>query len=425
LPLIEDVKGREILDSRGNPTVEVEVTVETGQKGRASVPSGASTGQYEAVEKRDKDPDRYDGKGVLEVVKSVNGEIRDAINGLEVVNQAELDGIMIDLDGTSNKARLGANGILGVSIALARAAAASMNLPLYRYLSETNPTGLPVPMMNILNGGMHSSNNVDIQEFMVMPVGFDSFSEGLRSGVEIFHELRKILSELGLNTSVGDEGGFAPDLASNEEAIELVIRAIERAGFEPGKDVVVALDIAATEWLEEEEYVFRWSSGNRLNSLDMVDHWSQWIEKYPIRSLEDPLDENDWLGWKNLTAAVASDVQLVGDDIFVTNVEKLARGVSETVANSILIKVNQIGTLTETLNTIRLARESGYRSVISHRSGETEDTFIADLAVATGVRQIKTGSASRTDRVAKYNQLLRIEESLGSSAVYPGRDLWP
>jgi len=423
--LIEDVKGREILDSRGNPTVEVEVTVETGQKGRASVPSGASTGQYEAVEKRDKDPDRYDGKGVLEVVKSVNGEIRDAINGLEVVNQAELDGIMIDLDGTSNKARLGANGILGVSIALARAAAASMNLPLYRYLSETNPTGLPVPMMNILNGGMHSSNNVDIQEFMVMPVGFDSFSEGLRSGVEIFHELRKILSELGLNTSVGDEGGFAPDLASNEEAIELVIRAIERAGFEPGKDVVVALDIAATEWLEEEEYVFRWSSGNRLNSLDMVDHWSQWIEKYPIRSLEDPLDENDWLGWKNLTAAVASDVQLVGDDIFVTNVEKLARGVSETVANSILIKVNQIGTLTETLNTIRLARESGYRSVISHRSGETEDTFIADLAVATGVRQIKTGSASRTDRVAKYNQLLRIEESLGSSAVYPGRDLWP
>ncbi len=425
MPLIEDVKGREILDSRGNPTVEVEVTVETGQKGRASVPSGASTGQYEAVEKRDKDPDRYDGKGVLEVVKSVNGEIRDAINGLEVVNQAELDGIMIDLDGTSNKARLGANGILGVSIALARAAAASMNLPLYRYLSETNPTGLPVPMMNILNGGMHSSNNVDIQEFMVMPVGFDSFSEGLRSGVEIFHELRKILSELGLNTSVGDEGGFAPDLASNEEAIELVIRAIERAGFEPGKDVVVALDIAATEWLEEEEYVFRWSSGNRLNSLDMVDHWSQWIEKYPIRSLEDPLDENDWLGWKNLTAAVASDVQLVGDDIFVTNVEKLARGVSETVANSILIKVNQIGTLTETLNTIRLARESGYRSVISHRSGETEDTFIADLAVATGVRQIKTGSASRTDRVAKYNQLLRIEESLGSSAVYPGRDLWP
>ena len=401
------------------------MTVETGQKGRASVPSGASTGQYEAVEKRDKDPDRYDGKGVLEVVKSVNGEIRDAINGLEVVNQAELDGIMIDLDGTSNKARLGANGILGVSIALARAAAASMNLPLYRYLSETNPTGLPVPMMNILNGGMHSSNNVDIQEFMVMPVGFDSFSEGLRSGVEIFHELRKILSELGLNTSVGDEGGFAPDLASNEEAIELVIRAIERAGFEPGKDVVVALDIAATEWLEEEEYVFRWSSGNRLNSLDMVDHWSQWIEKYPIRSLEDPLDENDWLGWKNLTAAVASDVQLVGDDIFVTNVEKLARGVSETVANSILIKVNQIGTLTETLNTIRLARESGYRSVISHRSGETEDTFIADLAVATGVRQIKTGSASRTDRVAKYNQLLRIEESLGSSAVYPGRDLWP
>ncbi|MDE0806903.1 MAG: phosphopyruvate hydratase [Longimicrobiales bacterium] len=425
MPLIEDVKGREILDSRGNPTVEVEVTVETGQKGRASVPSGASTGQYEAVEKRDKDPDRYDGKGVLEVVKSVNGEIRDAINGLEIVNQAELDGIMIDLDGTSNKARLGANGILGVSIALARAAAASMNLPLYRYLSETNPTGLPVPMMNILNGGMHSSNNVDIQEFMVMPVGFDSFSEGLRSGVEIFHELRKILSELGLNTSVGDEGGFAPDLASNEEAIELVIRAIERAGFEPGKDVVIALDIAATEWLEEEEYVFRWSSGNRLNSLDMVDHWSQWIEKYPIRSLEDPLDENDWLGWKNLTAAVASDVQLVGDDIFVTNVEKLARGVSETVANSILIKANQIGTLTETLNTIRLARESGYRSVISHRSGETEDTFIADLAVATGVRQIKTGSASRTDRVAKYNQLLRIEESLGSSAVYPGRDLWP
>ncbi|MEO2158240.1 MAG: phosphopyruvate hydratase [bacterium] len=425
MPLIEGVKGREILDSRGNPTVEVEVTLETGQKGRASVPSGASTGQYEAVEKRDRDPDRYDGKGVLEVVKSVNGEIRDAINGLEVVNQAELDGILIDLDGTPNKARLGANGLLGVSIALARAAAASAGLPLHRYLCGTSPTGLPVPMMNILNGGMHSSNNVDIQEFMVIPVGFDSFSEGLRSGVEIFHELRKILLEMGLNTSVGDEGGFAPDLASNEEAIELVIRAIERAGFEPGEEVVIALDIAATEWLEEEEYVFRWSSGKRLDSQGMVNHWSNWIEKYPIKSLEDPLDENDWTGWKNLTAAVPNDLQLVGDDIFVTNVDKLARGISEAVGNSILIKVNQIGTLTETLNVIGLARKSGYRSVISHRSGETEDTFIADLAVATGVRQIKTGSASRSDRVAKYNQLLRIEEFLGSNATYPGRDLWP
>jgi enolase len=424
LPLIEDVKGREILDSRGNPTVEVEVILETGQTGRASVPSGASTGQYEAVEKRDGDPSRYGGKGVLEVVKSVNGEIRDAISGLEVTNQAELDGIMIDLDGTPNKARLGANGLLGVSIALARASAVSAGLPLYRYLSETNPTNLPVPMMNILNGGMHSSNNVDIQEFMVMPVGFDSFSEGLRSGVEIFHELRKILSELGLNTSVGDEGGFAPDLASNEEAIELVIRAIERAGFKPGQDVVLALDIAATEWLEEEDYVFRWSSGKRLDSQGMVNHWNNWIEKYPIKSLEDPLDENDWTGWKKLTATVTNGVQLVGDDIFVTSVDKLSRGISETVGNSILIKVNQIGTLTETLNAIDLARKSGYRSVISHRSGETEDTFIADLAVATGVRQIKTGSASRSDRVAKYNQLLRIEEALGSNATYSGRDLW-
>ena len=424
MPLIEDVKAIEIIDSRGNPTIEVELTLDSGHKGRASVPSGASTGQYEAVERRDNDPARYGGKGVLEVVKSVNGEICDAIRGLEITNQEELDGIMIALDGTPNKARLGANGILGVSIAAARAAALSEGLALYRYLSGTMPGSLPVPMMNILNGGMHSSNNVDIQEFMVMPVGFESFSEGLRCGVEIFHELKQLLSESGLNTAVGDEGGFAPDLASNEEAIELVIRAIDRAGFTPGKQVVIALDIAASEWLEGNEYVFRWSSGNRMNSNEMIDYWSGWIDTYPIKSMEDPLDEDDWAGWKELTAVVGKDVQLVGDDIFVTNVDRLNRGVNESVANSILIKVNQIGTLTETLSAIELARKAGYHSVISHRSGETEDTFIADLSVATGVRQIKTGSASRSDRVAKYNQLLRIEKALGSNAYYSGKDLW-
>ena len=424
MPLIEDVKGREILDSRGNPTVEVEVTLENGDGGRASVPSGASTGQYEAVEKRDKDPCRYSGKGVLEVVKSVNNEIRDAVRGLEATDQVGLDGTMIALDGTPNKARIGANGILGVSIAVARAGAASQGLPLYRYLSGTGQGILPVPMMNILNGGMHSSNNVDIQEFMIMPVGFDSFSEGLRSGVEVFHELRRLLSEKNLNTSVGDEGGFAPDLESNEEAIELVVRAIERAGFEPGNEVVIALDIAASEWLQEDGYEFRWSSGVNMSSGEMISHWKKWTDKYPIKSLEDPLDEDDWNGWRNLTASVGDKVQLVGDDIFATNVERLTRGINESVANSILIKVNQIGTLTETLSAIELARKSGYRSVISHRSGETEDSFIADLAVATGVHQIKTGSASRSDRVAKYNQLLRIEEALGPQAIYPGRDLW-
>ncbi len=424
MPLIGDVKAIEILDSRGNPTIEVEVTLESGHRACASVPSGASTGQYEAVERRDDDPSRYGGKGVLETVKSVNGEICDAIRGLEALNQAELDQIMINLDGTPNKARLGANGILGVSIAVARAAALSEDLPLYSYLSVVSPGIIPVPMMNILNGGMHSSNNVDIQEFMVMPVGFESFSEGLRSGVEIFHQLRQLLSENGLNTSVGDEGGFAPDLESNEEAIELVIRAIERAGFKPGEEVVIALDVAASEWLEGKEYVFRWSSGDSMDSQEMIDHWCEWIDKYPIKSIEDPLDEDDWSGWGKLTTIAGKDVQLVGDDIFVTNVDRLHRGVTESVANSILIKVNQIGTLTETLSTIELARKSGYHSVISHRSGETEDTFIADLAVATGVRQIKTGSASRSDRVAKYNQLLRIEKALGTKAVYPGKGLW-
>ena len=398
--------------------------LETGVRGRAAVPSGASTGEHEAVELRDGDPDRYLGKGVLKAVESINTEIREAIRGFEAREQLDLDRTMIDLDGTPNKARLGANAILAVSVAAARAAALENQMPLYRYLGTSQSSVLPVPMMNILNGGAHAPNNVDIQEFMVMPVGFDSFSEGLRCGVEIFHHLKKVLSEKGLNTAVGDEGGFAPDLRSNEEAMEVVLSAIERAGFHPGDDVVLAIDAAASEWVEGDEYVFRWSSGERRDAAGMVEFWTDWIDRYPIRSLEDPMGENDWEGWEHLTDAVGGSVQIVGDDIFVTNVKKLERGVRNGVANAVLIKVNQIGTLTETLQTIQLADDSGYRSVISHRSGETEDTLIADLAVATAAGQIKTGSASRTDRVAKYNQLLRIEEALGDSATYPGRSLW-
>ena len=421
---IIEVRGREILDSRGNPTVEAEVLLETGVRGRAAVPSGASTGEHEAVERRDGDPDRYLGKGVLEAVESINTEIREAIRGFEAREQLDLDRTMIDLDGTPNKERLGANAILAVSVAAARAAAIENQLPLYKYLGTSGSTLLPVPMMNILNGGAHAPNNVDIQEFMVMPIGFDSFSEGLRCGVEVFHHLKKVLSEKGLNTAVGDEGGFAPDLRSNEEAVEVVLVAIERAGYKPGDDVVLAIDAAASEWVEGDEYVFRWSSGERRDASGMVEFWTDWIDRYPIRSLEDPLGENDWEGWERLTDAVGGSVQIVGDDIFVTNVEKLERGVRNGVANAVLVKVNQIGTLTETLQTIRLADDSGYKAVISHRSGETEDTLIADLAVATGAGQIKTGSASRTDRVAKYNQLLRIEEALGAGATYPGRSLW-
>ena len=421
---IIEVKGREILDSRGNPTVEAEVLLETGVRGRAAVPSGASTGEHEAVERRDGDPDRYLGKGVLKAVASINTEVREALRGFEAREQLDIDRTMIDLDGTPNKERLGANAILAVSVAAARAAALENQLPLYKYLGSPGSNLLPVPMMNILNGGAHAPNNVDIQEFMVMPIGFDRFSEALRCGVEIFHHLKQVLTEKGLNTAVGDEGGFAPDLRSNEEAVEVVLSAIERAGFTPGDDVVLAIDAAASEWVEGDEYVFRWSSGERRDAAGMVEFWTDWVDRYPIRSLEDPLGENDWEGWEQLTDAVGGSVQIVGDDLFVTNVKKLERGVRNGVANSVLVKVNQIGTLTETLQTIKLADDSGYTSVISHRSGETEDTLIADLAVATAAGQIKTGSASRTDRVAKYNQLLRIEEALGDAATYLGRSLW-
>jgi len=422
---IVDVRGREILDSRGNPTVETEVILETGVRGRAAVPSGASTGEHEAVELRDKDPKRYLGKGVQKAVQHVNGEIRDTIRGFEAREQLDIDRTLIQLDGTPNKGRLGANAILSVSMAAARAAAEEKKMPLYRYLGGPSASLLPVPMMNILNGGSHAPNNVDIQEFMVMPIGAESFSEGLRMGTEVFHNLKKVLSQQGKNTAVGDEGGFAPDLASNDEAVEVVLEAIERAGYRPGEDIVLAIDAAASEFFSEEgEYRFRWSTGERFDSAGMVEFWAEWLKKYPIRSVEDALDENDWDGWKALTEKVGAEVQVVGDDIFVTNPARLDRGIKEGVANAILIKVNQIGTLTETMDAIRMAGEAGYRSVISHRSGETEDTFIADLAVATGAGQIKTGSASRTDRIAKYNQLLRIQEALGESARYPGRGLW-
>ena len=422
---IVDVRAREVLDSRGNPTVEAEITLETGVRGRAIVPSGASTGAHEAVELRDGDRTRFLGKGVLGAVENVNTVIADALRGFEAREQLAIDRTMIELDGTPNKRNLGANAILAVSMAAARAAARESHMPLWRYLASGGDADLlPVPMMNILNGGVHAPNNVDIQEFMVMPVGAESFSEGLRMGVEVFHHLKNVLSEQGKNTAVGDEGGFAPDLASNEEAIELVLRAIEKAGYRPGEDLVITLDAAATEFFEDGEYVFHWSGGERRDAAGMVEFWKEWVDKYPIRSLEDPLDENDWHGWKQLTDAVGERVQIVGDDIFVTNVDRLEQGIRDGVANAILVKVNQIGTLTETLETMRVAREAGFKCVVSHRSGETEDTLIADLAVATGAGQIKTGSASRTDRVAKYNQLLRIQEKLGARARYPGRSLW-
>ena len=421
---IVNVQAREILDSRGNPTVEAEVTLESGACGRAAVPSGASTGAHEAVELRDGDERRFGGKGVLEAVANVNTVIREAARGLDAHAQSDLDRALIDLDGTPNKGKLGANAILAVSMAAARAAANADHVPLWRHLSASDSHVLPVPMMNILNGGAHAPNNVDIQEFMVMPLAFDSFSDGLRCGVEIFHALKKVLSDKGKSTAVGDEGGFAPDLASNEEAVEVVLTAIERAGYRPGEEVMLAIDAAATEFYQDGEYVFRWSTGERRDAKAMIEFWEEWTLKYPIRSLEDPLDENDWDGWKLLTDRVGDRLQLVGDDLFVTNPERLSRGIRDGTANAILVKVNQIGTLTETLEAMRLAEEAGYRSVVSHRSGETEDTFIADLAVATGAGQIKTGSASRTDRVAKYNELLRIEEELGERAKYPGRALW-
>jgi enolase len=418
--LIEQVHGREILDSRGNPTVEADVRVSGGFIGRAAVPSGASTGEHEAVELRDGDPERYLGKGVLKAVENIEAEIGPAIGGTEATNQRELDEKMIALDGTPNKGRLGANAILAVSMATTRAAANALGVPLYRYLGGANATVLPVPMMNILNGGAHADNNVDFQEFMVMPVGAESFPEALRWGVETFHTLKSVLKKRGYNTAVGDEGGFAPSLKSNVEAIELVLEAIQQAGYTPGEQIAIALDPAASEFFKDGKYVFKKSDKSVHSSEQMVRYWADWARKYPIVSIEDGLAEDDWAGWKLLTKELGDKIQLVGDDLFVTNTERLARGIEEGVANSILIKVNQIGTVSETLDAIELARRNGYTSIISHRSGETEDTFIADLAVATGAGQIKTGSASRTDRVAKYNQLLRIQEELDDAARFLG-----
>jgi enolase len=421
---IAALRAREVLDSRGNPTVEAEVILSNGIFGRAAVPSGASTGEHEAAELRDGEADRYLGRGVLDAVRNVEREIAPALRGLDPYDQVLVDRTMREVDGTPNKSRLGANAILAVSLAAARAAARDCGLPLFRYLGGPLANVLPVPMMNILNGGAHAANNVDFQEFMIMPVGAERFSEGLRMGVEIFHSLKKVLSQAGKSTSVGDEGGFAPDLATNEEALEVIVTAIERAGYELGEDIVFALDVAASELYRDGGYVFHKSSGERRSADEMVEFYRDWTNRYPIRSLEDALDENDWDGWKSLTTAIGDRVQLVGDDLFVTNTERLEEGINRGVGNAILIKVNQIGTLTETLEAIEMARLAGYNAVISHRSGETEDTFIADLAVATGVAQIKTGSASRTDRVAKYNQLLRIEEELGDSARYLGSRIW-
>ena len=418
---IEDVRAREILDSRGNPTVEAEVTLESGAVGRAAVPSGASTGEHEAVELRDVKEKRYLGKGVTQAVKNVTETIAAEVVGLDSLDQAEIDAVMIALDGTPNKSKLGANAILAVSLANARAAAAHLEIPLYQYLGGPNARTLPVPMMNIVNGGAHADNNVDFQEFMVVPVGAASFSESLRTGAEIFHTLKSVLKKKGYATSVGDEGGFAPNLRSNEEAIETILEAITQAGYSAGRECLLALDPAASEFYDGSHYVFKKSDGRKLTSDEMVHFWTSWSDQYPIVSIEDGMAENDWAGWKTLTDTLGSRVQLVGDDLFVTNTEFLRKGIELGVANSILIKVNQIGTLTETLDCIELAKTNKRTAVISHRSGETEDPFIADLAVATNAGQIKTGSLSRTDRTAKYNQLLRIEDDLREAARYPGR----
>ncbi len=414
------IQAREILDSRGNPTVEAEVQLADGALGRAAVPSGASTGEYEAVELRDNDAKRYLGKGVQKAVENVNGEIAEALANCDASDQSALDRRMIELDGTENKGRLGANAILAVSMAAARASAAAFGLPLYRYLGGVASNVLPCPMMNILNGGAHADNNVDFQEFMVMPVGAQSFAQALRWGVEIFHTLKGVLKRRGYNTAVGDEGGFAPSLRSNVEAIEVLLEAIEQAGYKPGPDIAIALDPASSEFYEDGKYVFKKSDKSAKSSEEMVRFWAKWAHDYPIVSLEDGLAEDDWEGWALLTAELGEKIQLVGDDLFVTNTRRLQQGIDRHVANSILIKVNQIGTVSETLAAIDLAKRNGYTSIISHRSGETEDTFIADLAVATGVGQIKTGSASRTDRIAKYNQLLRIEEELRGSTRFLG-----
>ncbi|MGE3522361.1 MAG: phosphopyruvate hydratase [Candidatus Dadabacteria bacterium] len=415
---IYSVRAREILDSRGNPTIEVDVRCDDGSFGRAAVPSGASTGEHEAVELRDGAKDRYLGKGVQKAVNNVNKRIAPKLIGLDVSSQGEIDRLMIDLDGTPNKSKLGANAILGVSLAAARAAADSLGIPLYRYLGGISANTLPVPLMNIINGGAHADNNLDFQEFMIVPVGFGSFSDAIRAGVEVFHNLKAILKKKGYSTSVGDEGGFAPNLKSNEEGVECISEAVSKSGYKLGKDVAIALDVASSEFFEGGKYNVE---GKKLSKDKLIVLYAEWVSKYPIISIEDPLAEDDWEGWKMMTDELGKKVQLVGDDLFVTNTKRLEKGIKEGIGNSILVKVNQIGSLTETLEAIRMAEKAGYTYIISHRSGETEDSTIADIAVATNSGQIKTGSASRSDRIAKYNQLLRIEEELGSEAVFPGR----
>lgn len=420
---ITNIQAREILDSRGNPTIEVDVYTSDGSMGRAAVPSGASTGVHEAVELRDGDKDRYLGKGVTKAVNNVNTVLNEELQNVFVTQQRAIDDHMIKLDDTENKSNLGANAMLGVSLAVAHAAAASMGMPLYRYIGGMLGTTLPVPMMNILNGGSHADNKIDIQEFMVMPFGAQSFSEGLRMGTEVFHHLKEVLKSKGMSTNVGDEGGFAPNLGSNEEAVQVVLQAIEKAGYQPGEDIWLSIDAAASEFYDEKNKIYHLeSTGDKLTSDQMVSFWEDLTKKYPIISIEDGLHEDDWTGWKKLTDSLGDKIQLVGDDLFVTNTKRLQQGIDQGVANSILVKVNQIGTLSETMDAIALAKKNGYTSVMSHRSGETEDATIADLAVALGTGQIKTGSASRSDRIAKYNQLLRIEEELGSLAYYPGKD---
>lgn len=421
---IKSVTGREILDSRGNPTVEVDVVLQDGSFGRAAVPSGASTGEHEAVELRDGDKSRYSGKGVRKAVANVNGEIARAVKGKDALKQGEIDQLMIDLDGTPNKGRLGANAILGVSLAVAKAASVSKGMPLYKYIGGAKAHILPIPMMNILNGGSHADNNVDLQEFMVMPIGADSFKEALRWGAEVFHSLKKILHDRKLSTSVGDEGGFAPNLKSNEEAVEAILAAIDKAGYKAGKEISIALDPASSSFYENGKYILEAEPKVENSSKDMIEFYAKWVSKYPIVSIEDGLAEDDWDGWKGLTDRLGGKIQLVGDDLFVTNVKRLRMGISKRIANSILIKVNQIGTLSETLDTMDLAKKHGYTAVVSHRSGETEDTTIAHLVVAMNTGQIKTGSVCRTDRICKYNELLRIEEGLGKKAVY-GKAIWP
>jgi enolase len=425
MSLIESIHARQILDSRGNPTIEVDVVTESGAYGRAAVPSGASTGTHEAVELRDGNKKKYLGKGVLKAVDNVNTKIAAELVGFSVYEQNLLDKIMIELDGTTNKGKLGANAILGASLAIAKAGAMDAGLPLYRYIGGVSANTLPVPMMNILNGGSHADNSIDFQEFMVMPVGADTFSEALQMGAEIFHTLKKVLHDKGLSTNVGDEGGFAPNIKSNEEAIEIVLKAIEKAGYKPGSDVFIALDPAASEFYDSKTklYHFKKSNGKKLKPLEMADYWTNWAKKYPIISLEDGMAEDDWAGWTALTQKIGDKVQLVGDDLFVTNVKRLQKGIDDGVANAILIKVNQIGSLTETIDAVNLAKRNSYKSVMSHRSGETEDSTIADLAVALNTGQIKTGSASRSDRMAKYNQLIRIEEELGETAYFPGKNM--